>query len=120
MCYILPMSISTRKEERRLFPRVGFHSQIRYQLRGKPDFNNALSDDISCGGLKFTGDRFIPTATPVMLEINVLNRVLRPVGRVAWSTVLPHSNRSQLGIEFVEFNMLEKNYLRDFVDMQLS
>ena len=113
------MSISTRKEERRLFPRVGFHSQVRYQLRGKPGFDNALSDDISCGGLRFTGDRFIPTSTPVMLEINVLNRVLRPIGRVAWSTALAHSNRNQLGIEFVEFNLLEKSYLKDFVNMKL-
>jgi Tfp pilus assembly protein PilZ len=109
-----------RKEEMRFSPRVDFHTQLRYQLRGKPEFANAVSSDISCGGLKFTTDKFIPTSVPVMLEINVLNRVLRPIGKVAWSTPLAHSDRNQMGIEFVEFDMLEKNYLKDFVNMQLS
>ncbi|MEI6831532.1 MAG: PilZ domain-containing protein [Candidatus Omnitrophota bacterium] len=109
-----------RKKEMRFSPRVDFHSLFRYQLRGKPDFANAISSDISCGGLRFTVDKFIPTFVPVMLEINVLNRVLRPIGRVAWTMPLAHSNRNQMGIEFVEFNMLEKNYLKNFVNMRLS
>ncbi len=107
-------------KENRSTPRLDFHSGIRYQLRGKPDFTNAVSSDISCGGLRFTTDRFIPTSVPVMLEINVLNRVLRPIGKVAWSMPLAHSDRNQLGIEFIEFGILEKNYLRDFVNMRLS
>ena len=114
------MAILVKNEEKRFTPRVDFHSRIRYQLRGEADFDNAVCSDISCGGLKFTGERFIPTSTPVMFEINVLNRILKPIGRVAWSTAIPHSDRNQLGIEFVEFNMLEKNYLRDFINMQLS
>ena len=109
-----------REKEKRIFPRVDFHSKVHYQLRGKPDFDSALTKDISCGGLKFVNDRFIPTLSPIMLEINVLNRVLRPIARVAWSTPLPHSNRNQTGVEFVEFDALEKNYLRDFINMQVS
>ena len=114
------MANLARKEEMRFSPRVDLRSQMRYQLRGKSDFANAVSSDISCGGLRFTADRFIPTSTPVMLEINVLNRVLRPIGKVAWSMPLAHSDRNQLGIEFIEFGILEKNYLRDFVNMRLS
>ena len=112
------MAILGRLKENRCFPRVDFHSQIRYQLRGKPDFDNVLSNDISCGGLRFTSERFIPTSTLLMLEINVLNRVLRPIGKIAWSTPVAHSDRNQTGVEFMEFNKLEKNYLRDFVNMQ--
>ncbi|MFA6357254.1 MAG: PilZ domain-containing protein [Candidatus Omnitrophota bacterium] len=107
------------KKENRCFPRVDFHSKISYQIRGKPDFNSVLSQDISCGGLRFNNDSFIPTSTPVMLEINILDRILRPVGKVAWSTPLAHSSRSQVGIEFVEFNVIEKNYLKEFVNLQL-
>ena len=77
------MVILAKKEEKRFSPRIDFHSQVRYQLRGKPDFDNALTSDISCGGLRFTSNRFIPTSTAVMFEINVLNRVLRPIGKVA-------------------------------------
>jgi hypothetical protein len=114
------MAILERSRENRIFPRVGFHSQIRYQVRGKPDFDNVLGNDISCGGLRFTSEKFIPTSTLVMLEINVLNRVLRPVGKVAWSTPLAHSDRKQTGVEFMEFDRLERNYLKDFVEMQLD
>jgi hypothetical protein len=114
------MAILERSRENRIFPRVGFHSQIRYQVRGKPDFDNVLGNDISCGGLRFTSEKFIPTSTLVMLEINVLNRVLRPVGKVAWSTPLAHSDRKQTGVEFMDFDRLERNYLKDFVEMQLD
>ena len=114
------MAQTENQKENRSYPRVDFRSKIHYQLRGKPDFDSALSSNISYGGLRFTNDRFIPTSTPIMLEINVLNRVLRPVGRVVWSTPLAHSNRNQMGVEFVEFNTTERNYLKDFVNMQLS
>lgn len=107
------------QKENRCFPRIDFHSELRYQLRGKPNFDNALSDDISCGGLKFTTSRFVPVETPVMLEINVLNRVIRPIARVAWSRNLAHSDQNQMGVEFIEFNALEKKYLGDFINMQL-
>jgi len=112
------MAILANVKENRSFPRIDFHSEIRYQLRGKSDFDNVLSNDISCGGLRFTSDRFIPTSTLVMLEVNVLNRVLRPMGKVAWSMPVAHSDRNQTGIEFMEFDTLERNYLRDFVNMQ--
>ncbi len=107
-------------KENRVFPRVDFRSRIRYQVRGKPDFDNVLGNDISCGGLRFTSEKFIPTATFVMLEINVLNRVLRPLGRIAWSVPIAHSDRKQTGVEFMEFDRLEKDYLKDFVNMQLG
>ena len=118
VCYISKMPLHEKRKENRCFPRIDFHSQMRYQLRGKPNFNNAISNDISCGGLKFTSNNFVPTLTPVMLEINILNRVLRPIGRVAWSRSLAHSDRNQMGVEFVEFNPVEKNYLKEFINMQ--
>ena len=118
--YIFAMALLPQQKDNRSFPRIDFHSKIHYQIRGKGDFDSAITKDISCGGLRFTNDRFVPTSTPIMLEINVLNRVLRPIGRVAWSTTLAHSNRNQTGVEFVEFNILEKNYLKDFVNMHLG
>ena len=109
-----------KQKENRCFPRLNFHSRIRYQYRGKPDFDSGISKDISCGGLRLTNEQFIPISTLVMLEINVLNRILRPVGKVAWSQPLAHSNRNQTGIEFVEFNRAEQHYLKDFINMQSS
>ena len=112
------MVMLEKQKENRCTPRLNFCSGIRYQFRGKPNFDNGISKDISCGGLRFTNEQFIPTATLVNLEINVLNRILKPVGKVAWSMPLARSNRNQTGIEFVEFNDLEKKYLKNFIDMR--
>ncbi|MFH0918121.1 MAG: PilZ domain-containing protein [Candidatus Omnitrophota bacterium] len=120
MCGIFPEMALEKKNENRSFLRLPFRTKIHYRFRGKPDFDIGISKDISCGGLKLTNDEYIPTSTLLMLEINVLNRVLRPVGKVAWSMPLAHSNRNQTGIEFVEFNAVEQNYLKDFIAMQSS
>jgi len=109
-----------KQKENRCTPRLNFRSEIRYQLSGKHDFDSGISKDISCGGLRFSNEQFIPTSTLVKLEINVLNRILRPVGKVAWSMPLAHSNRNQIGIEFVEFNGIEQNYLKNFINMQME
>jgi len=114
------MAILGKKQIARFFPRIDSQVEFRYQLKGQPDFERAVSSDISCGGLRFTSDRFIPTSTPVALEINLLNRLLKPVGRIAWSAPLPHSYRNQMGIQFMEFDALERQYLEDFVDTQIS
>ena len=111
------MVLLQNQKDNRSTPRLNFHSRIRYQFRGKPDFDSGISKDISCGGLKLAHEQFIPTSTLVMLEINVLNRILRPVGKVVWSTSLLHSHRNHTGIEFVEFDSIEQNYLKDFIQL---
>jgi len=107
-------------EEKRRFPRIDFRTPIRYQIRGTSEFDNAISDNISIGGISFINSKFIAPVTPVMLEINVLSRILRPIGKIAWSSPLPHSNRNRLGIEFLELDSQEKNYLSDYIKMQMG
>ena len=119
MCYIFKMMDRVGSKENRSSPRINFHSKVHYQLRGKPEFDSAVTSNISCGGMRFSNDKFIPTSTAIMLEINVLNRVLRPIGRIAWSQPVSHSNRSHMGVEFIEFDTLERNYLKEFINMQL-
>ena len=67
--------------------------------------------------MRFFNDDFIAPNTPVMMEMNILSRVLRPVGRIAWSAPIPHSDRYAMGVEFVEFENEEKRYLQDYIDM---
>ena len=107
-----------KQKENRCFPRLEFRTKIHFRFRGKPDFDFGVSKDISCGGLKILNEEYIPISTLLMLEINVLNRTLTPVGKVAWSQPLAHSHRNQTGIEFVEFDSAERKYLQDFIGMQ--
>lgn len=107
-------------EEKRRFPRINLRTSVRYQVRGEPEFSNNLTDNISTGGVSLTNNMFIAPSTLLMLEINILSRILRPMGKVSWSQTVPHSDRNRLGIEFLELNYNEKDYLADYIDMQLG
>ncbi len=107
-----------QKEEKRQFQRVGLRTVLRYQVRGEPSFANSVSDNISEGGVAFNALKFIPPSTPVMLEISLLSKILHPIGKVSWCQPLPHSSRNRLGVEFLEFNPMERKYLSDYIEMQ--
>ncbi len=112
--------MATKLEERRNFKRLKLQTPLRYQVRGTPEFNNSISEDISTGGISFTNQSFIPKSTLVMLEIGLMTRVLNPVGRVAWSQPLPHSDRYRVGVEFMELNRWERIFLNDYINMQFN
>lgn len=112
--------MALKPQDKRVFPRVRFGNPIRYQVRGEAKFDNAVCDNVSIGGIGFTSNTFIPRATPLMLEFNVLSRIICPIGYVSWASPIPHSDRYKLGIEFKEFDPKEKEYLSDFVDLQQS
>lgn len=89
-----------------------------YQLRGSPEGKNTLSEDISVGGIAISEDKFIPPQAVLGLKINILSRVLSPVGRVSWLVRQPHSARYRIGIQFVELELKEKEYLSDYISLQ--
>ena len=89
-------------EDKRSSPRVTFRTPLRYQVRGTPELKETISENISAGGIGFINSGFIVPQTLVMLEISVLSRVLRSVGRIAWASSVSHSEKYRLGVEFVE------------------
>jgi Tfp pilus assembly protein PilZ len=53
-----------------------------------------------------------------MLEINLLSRILNLVGRVAWCTPVAHSDNNRVGVEFIEIDQRQRNYLKDFLSLR--
>lgn len=106
--------------EKRRFPRLKIASPLHYQIRGLAKTANTLINNISLGGIGFIDNQFIPPNTPIMLEMNLLSRPLRPAGKIAWSSPIPHSDRYYSGVEFTEFSSEEKKYLQDYLDMQMG
>lgn len=104
--------------EKRSFPRIQLRAPVHLRIRGLSEFNNTVSNNISLNGVGIINDTFIAAQTSVMLEINLLSHILRPIGRVAWASPLSHSDRYQLGIEFLELDPQEKNYLKNFINRQ--
>ncbi|MFA5095820.1 MAG: PilZ domain-containing protein [Candidatus Omnitrophota bacterium] len=109
----------TNQEVRRRSPRVNLRAGMRYQVRGSAsESSRTICDNISAGGLAFSCNTYIAPQTPLMLEIDVLSRILHPIGRVAWCEPLAHSDRNRMGVEFLEIDPLEKRYLTDFIEMR--
>ena len=104
--------------ERRRFPRISLKSPLRFRARGEQKVRSAVSADISLGGTSFLNDGFIIPETIVALEINLLSKVVYPIARIVQSWHLTHSDRYRIGVEFLELNALDRNYLSDYIDMQ--
>ena len=106
-------------EEKRRFPRIRLKSPIQWQIRGANELSrNAVTDDISLSGMSFTNDKFVAPDATLMLQVNVLSRILYPIAKVVWSNPMPHSDRYQVGVQFLEFDPMERRYLGDYIDMQ--
>ncbi len=112
------MAINWERIERRISSRIKLLGLTCYQIKGTPEYNNVVSNDIGLGGISFIVNNFIPPQTPVKLEINLLSRILSPAGRVAWALPLPHSYRYRVGIEFMQINPMEKEFLADYLKTQ--
>jgi hypothetical protein len=93
---------------------------VRCQARGSPAYINGLSENISLGGLAFNCDRFLAPKTTLRMEVSMPSRTLYPVGRICWAAQLPRSVISRHGVEFLEFDLQEKNHLKQFLDMHLG
>jgi hypothetical protein len=53
-----------------------------------------------------------------MLEINVFSRTLKAIGKVTRTEPLSHSYRNRIGLEFIELEKADKEYLADYVTTQ--
>jgi len=106
-------------KEKRQFRRISAKFPIRYRIRRGGFFASALTENLSLSGARLNADRFFPQGLNLNLELNILSKIINPVGRVVWSQPLPHSNRYKMGIQFIEINPQDKNYLTDYVNMRI-
>ena len=104
-------------KEKRSSLRVSAKFPIRYQIRRGGFYASALTDDLSITGTKLSADRFFPSGVNLNLQLNILSRIVNPIGKVVWSIPLTHSNGYKMGIEFIEINPQDKNYLFDYLNL---
>jgi len=105
-------------KERRFSYRLRTKTPIRYQIRGKAECNNSLTNDLSISGINFTVEKFIAPKTTIDLSFSLFSQVLNPTGMVAWAIPLPYSDKYKIGIKFLEFNQLQRNHLKDYLKMK--
>ncbi len=113
ICYILFMVMAI--QEKRQNNRIRLNIPISYQVRGQGQAQKNHTKDISAGGLSFVSENFLAPSTNINMEIGVYDKVMSPVGSIAWTTPIPHSNRYRIGVRFAEFNPRDKEYLSDYI-----
>lgn len=112
--------MNNRIKESRLFPRIKFTGPLRCQVRGSQEITSTVSEDLSVSGVKFVAGKFIPPNTPVMLEINLLSQVVRPIAQIVWSSPFLRQDKFHLGARFLEWDPKEKKSLSDYVNLKLN
>jgi c-di-GMP-binding flagellar brake protein YcgR len=113
------MDFNVLQEERRRFPRVRAHIPVNYRLKMQNKIKATLSRDISEGGIRLWIEGYIPINANFLLEMNLpkIYKMIRLVARVAWVLRIPHSDRYQLGLEFIEINQAHKKDLTEYIKM---
>jgi len=112
------MAYNASTEDKRTCERKRVYASVRYQLKSSQNFGSTLSCDISEGGLRLNFDKFVPNDTEFLLHMNLptMPKIVNALGRVVWSNRIPHSDRYQLGLKFVEIDDKQKEdvsgYLR--------
>ena len=89
---------------------------VKYYVRGNQSLSSTVtSDNISTGGIGFDGGCFIPPASNLMLELMVAKKSISSIGRVAWVVVSSRSSNYRLGVEFLEMNPVDREYLKQYL-----
>ena len=106
-------------QEKRQNTRLSVAVPLRYQIRGTQKFGNTLTKNISSGGLGFLADRFIKPQTHLMLDVNLLTKNINSIANVKWAGYLSHSDKYQIGLEFIGIEPGDRNYISDYIDLSL-
>ena len=106
-------------KEKRQNIRFNISTPLRYQIRGSQDFGNTVTKNISKGGASFVVDKFIRPQTRLAVDFSILSRNINSIGSVRWAGVIPHSDKYQVGLEFIGIDPKDKNYIVDYLDMRL-
>ena len=107
-----------KETNNRKYPRLNSYLPLRYKIRGSSEFGSSVTRDISISGMRFTTENYIKPATDISLEINLLSKIISSIGRVKWSQALPHSNKYQIGLEFIEIESNNRFFLSDYINFK--
>ena len=102
-------------EKRRDF-RIKENLPIRYESTPRGKYGNALTEDISEGGVRLTLDEFIPKLSKMLLMINLTpNRLVELNAEVRWAERVSHSYRYEVGLEFQDVNPDTRRSISEYV-----
>jgi len=97
-------SLMVESLEKRAWPRQEFQLPVRYRVLADPfpRFLPALADDLSLGGLRCHGDRFLSRGAKVLVELALPDEdeAIHIDAEVAWCFSLRYATRYYFGLRF--------------------
>ncbi|MBM3248830.1 MAG: PilZ domain-containing protein [Candidatus Omnitrophica bacterium] len=112
------MYLEDKNKDKRVSRRKVVSASVRYEMKSTREFGSALACDISEGGLRLNFNKFIPSNTDFLLQLNLPSaaKVINAVGKVMWAQRIPHSERYQLGISFKEMHEKQRTEISDYLN----
>ena len=105
------------KESRR-FPRIEFSGPLRCSVRGSPEVTGTVTQNLSLSGIGFISSSFLAPSTTVMLQIQLLSRIIQPIAQIVWSSPVSRQDKYRHGARFIECDPQDKKNLSDFLTMR--
>lgn len=105
---------------RRAYERVRCAIPLHYAGEMGPP-QDALMKDLSAGGVCFRAMDFLPIDSWLKIDFALppLHEAFSMVGKVVWVREVPHLNRHEVGVQFVEISDQEKRHIQKYVDDRL-
>ncbi|MEI8350580.1 MAG: PilZ domain-containing protein [Candidatus Omnitrophota bacterium] len=101
--------------ERRRAPRVGVSFPVECNILPQKDYFYTVSKDLSVTGVKIVTNDFLPKNNFIKLNINLIDNVLGLKARVAWCNKERVVDRYSAGLEFVEIDKQNQQYLSSII-----
>ena len=102
-------------EEKRKFQRVNISFPIKCESSETKNSFYTVFKDISKGGVKLITNEFMKINKQLKIEINLVSKLIKGKGRVAWCNAQPYSDRYIAGIEFTELSKESEKELASFL-----
>jgi len=104
-----------KMDERRKAPRVGVSFPVECNILPAKDYFYTVSKDLSVSGVKIITNDFLARNHFLKLNINLIDNVLGLKARVAWCNKERAVDRYSAGLEFVEIDEQNRQYLSSII-----
>jgi c-di-GMP-binding flagellar brake protein YcgR len=106
--------------QHRRFTRIAEHLPVSFRVRGLQELSHTLTENLSIGGAGLRSEKYVRPQALLDLDLQLESRVVHAVGRVAWTQNMLHADRVRFGVEFIECDPRDAEYVTDFIEKRLN
>lgn len=106
--------------DNRKFPRAEFRQAVRYRFPEASVLNGSVGYDLSCGGVRFRTEEFLPVDAQVVVNLSLkTEREATLDARVVWVQKVAHCDTYYVGCEFLDNrdNVFPRFVVKSFLEL---